>query len=285
MPALPSSRRLDAVACEVFAAELHSRSYAKRACKDGRVLVGEAVAEPARWIHGGETLTLLARVDPDVPPFDLPLEVVHDDDVMAVVWKPAGFPVSGNEHRTIAHALPLALALSSAADALVQPWPAHRLDAPTSGLLVVGKTRRALAALNRAFEERAVQKRYRAFVVGRLEGEGVIDSPIDGRAARTRWEASGFAAVHKAGVSDVRLWPETGRTHQLRQHLAALGHPVLGDKRYGIRGHIYRSSGLFLCATGLRLEHPETGEELVIDHEPAAKFSAYWRRALVMAAG
>ncbi len=271
--------RLDRAATRAFAAQLPTRAAAKRACKRGEILVDGAPAEPSRWTAPGMELALTMRRDTMAAVFELALPVVFEDDAMAVVVKPAGWPVSGNQHRTIAHALPFNLAPSPRPDALPSPWPAHRLDAPTSGLLAVGKTAAALAALNAAFAERAVDKRYRALVVGRLEAERLLDVDVGGRPACTRVVPRLVTPAVKCGwVTTVDAWPDTGRTHQIRRHLAAIGHPILGDRRYATAGPALRGSGLYLSAVGLTLPHPDGRGPVTARADEPPKFASFRRR-------
>ena len=263
-----------------------SRASVRKAMKrgelaaDGVLLIHHALLEPGALIERVEP----AGSDPAV--FELDLEVVHEDAHLAVVVKVPGFRVNGNVHRTIEHALPHNLQPSTAAGALRLPRPCHRLDAPTGGLLVVAKTTPALLELNRQFREREVDKSYRALAVGRLEGRGVVDSPLDGRDAKTEWEAVGHVhALRGDWVTTVCLHPITGRTHQLRRHLAELGHPILGDAQYGIDRLILRGKGLFLWATEVSLNHPHTGERLTLSCPEPHKFHSLrereerrWRR-------
>jgi RluA family pseudouridine synthase len=208
------------------------------------------------------------------------LEVVFEDDVMAIVEKPPGIPVNGNRHRTLEHALPPFLAQSLHPDALRIPRPAHRLDGPTGGLVVVAKTASALAGLSEAFHKRTVQKRYEALVVGRLDGSGRVTEPIDGRDADTTWEALERARTFKPDwVTWVSLSPHTGRTHQLRRHMAHLGTPVLGDKQYAREGLLYRGKGLFLWAVSLSLPHPLTGERVEVQIDAPSKYRSFMARS------
>lgn len=278
LPADAPRDRLDRVAAAAFPDHLPSRAAAKNACERGEVEVDGARTEPSRFVLPGQTLALRPRRDATPSRFVQPLEVVWEDDVAAVVVKPPGLITSGGRPRTLAAALPANLRPSPRLDALPAPLPAHRLDAPTSGLVVVGKTASALAALNAAFAERRVDKRYAAVVVGRLEGEGLLDAPLDGLACETAWRALDHGrAVRTDWLTLVEAQPRTGRTHQIRRHLASLGHAVVGDGRYGERHTTLRGLGLFLAAVGLRLPHPEAGE-IAATVAPPAKFEALLRR-------
>ena len=277
-PVSAEPQRLDRVACTVFAA-FPTRASARKAALRGELVVAGEVSEPARWVAPGTVVQRLEPADANVPVLRRRVPVVFEDDWMAVVRKPGGLATSGNLPRTLERALPFNLKPSSAEDALARPRPAHRLDAPTAGLVAVAKTREALAKLGWAFQERAVEKRYRAVVVGRLDGAHRIEEPIDGRSARTRIEALSHTPALRGGwLTRVDVWPETGRTHQIRRHLAALGTPVLGDAQYGIDGLVLRRKGLFLFALELTLAHPRTDERATWYCDEPGKVGALFAR-------
>jgi 16S rRNA U516 pseudouridylate synthase RsuA-like enzyme len=173
-----------------------------------------------------------------------PLVVAFEDDHFAVVVKPQGIATLG-EAESLARdgVLTSALKPSPLFDGLRKGLPVHRLDAPTGGLVMVGKAKTAVTSLCVALQERRVRKRYRAVVAGALTagdegggeggGWGTMDGPIKGASALTRFRVVGLP-THSARfgcVTTVDLWPVTGRKHQLRRHLAAKGHPIVGDTR------------------------------------------------------
>lgn len=271
-------RRLDQVVAQVFAA-LPTRAGARKACDRGEIAVDGVVSEPARFVTAGDRLQRLAGEAGATETRHVPIPVVYEDDALAVVLKPSGMPTSGAWARTVDRFLPGNVGRSPLPDALPRPRPVHRLDAPTQGLLLVAKTRAAHAALGQAFERHEVHKRYRALVVGALEGEGVVDEPVDGRSARSRWVAlQQDRALRSGWVTTVALFPETGRTHQLRRHLAALGHPILGDEAYGQPRTTLRGKGLFLAADALRFAHPLTGAPLSFELPEPPKFASFRER-------
>ncbi len=270
VPASSPPERLDQVACRVFT-RLASRAAARKAAKRGELLLDGVPRESSAWVRSGQALAYQAPTPP--PLSGLPaLELVHCDPSLAVVLKPPGMEVFGHG-RSVHSALQGTLGLSGRADA-IPPCPVHRLDHPTGGLLLVARTASARVQLGRCFEARKVFKRYRAVVRGRLEGEGEISSPLDGREALTSWRA---AACHRSLAVDwhstLDLFPHTGRTHQLRRHLAELGHPILGDAQHGDGGRL-RGRGLFLWAAELRLPHPD-GDVLHVSVPPPRKFERF----------
>ena len=264
--------RLDAAA--MVALELPSRNRARKEIKAGRLLLDGATVETSRFVQAGQRLTLHAPPEPP-PVYARAVEVAWIDPHVAVVVKPPGLVVSGNRPDTLERALPFSIPPTDAADPLPWPRPVHRLDARTSGLVLVARSLRAQVALGRALQERRISKQYRAIVAGKLLGEGVVESPVQGREARSRWVARRHVrSLHTGWMTELDLWPATGRTHQLRVHCAALGHPILGDGRYG-PVKVLRSQGLFLTAIALTLDHPITGEPLQIRVDPPPKFATF----------
>jgi 23S rRNA-/tRNA-specific pseudouridylate synthase len=186
---------------------------------------------------------------------------------------------------TLRSALPYSLEPSKATDnVLRKPQHAHRLDSPTGGLVLCCKTRPALQAMSIAFEERRVQKRYRAIVTGDLQGSGFIDAQVGGKDALTEYTVptdSGMKvkSLLSKTITTVDLYPKTGRHHQLRRHLAGIGTPILGDKRYHStmeESTLVKGEGIFLWALGLQFVHPITGEPIDISIDEPSKFKL-WR--------
>jgi len=268
--------RIDRYAAARFG--LQSRAKARKLVSRGFIRLNGEQVETSRRVRPGDTLTLAAPPEKPPPVFPMSMEVAWLDEHIAVVVKPPGLPVSGNKHRTVEHALPHNLPPSEHPGALTVPRPVHRLDARTAGLLVVARTGAGQVGMGQLFERREVHKRYRAILVGRLEGEGEVDSPIEGRAALSRYRAVEHTRSLRGGwLTTVDLWPVTGRTHQLRIHCKELGCPVLGDDLYGGE-HVLRGKGLYLRSVALRFNHPVTGEPIAVELPEAEKYASLRRR-------
>lgn len=258
---------------------LPSRKSLKKAIKRGEILVNGEVAGTGHWVQAGETLTLIDLETNPPKDYDLQLEVVYEDEYLAVIKKPAGIVVSGNQFRTIYNALGGNLQPSQQEDALRWPRPVHRLDQPTSGLLLVAKTATALIKLGQLFEHRNILKQYQAVVMGRLPEKLLIDQPLDGQNATTEVVSKEIVpSLKNEWLTLVDLFPKTGRTHQLRKHLAGMGTPILGDPLYGKEGLILKGKGLFLCAIGLRFLHPIQEIEMDIRIPTPTKFDSLLQR-------
>jgi 23S rRNA pseudouridine1911/1915/1917 synthase len=254
-------------------------------------LAGRATTTRSRRVRTGDTLEVVlppaeASHEP-VPDPGVDVAVVHADDQVIVVDKPAGLvvhPGAGRQSGTLVHGLlarfPDLADLVEQGSAVDRPGIVHRLDKGTSGLLVVARTRMARDSLVAQLAARAVDRRYAALVWGRVEGEeGLVDAPLGradanpthmavragGREARTKYRVETRFAVPEA-LTLLECWLETGRTHQIRVHLSAIGHPVVGDPRYGRRGGKERLwlalDRQWLHARRLSFDHPATGERV-----------------------
>ena len=268
--------RMDYWAAKVFE-EIPSASQARKLRKKGLLQKNGSVCPLPVTIQPGDTLTLYPRVV-HRKLYEHTVQVVYEDDCMAVVVKDPGLRTSGNRFRTLVNCLPHNLQPATAKDALPWPHTVHRLDDRTGGLVAIAKTASANMGLGRIFQHRRVQKRYRAIVIGRLEGSGRVTIDVQGKAAASRYAARIHTPSTRFGwLTTVDLWPETGRTHQLRQHVAHLGHPILGDDLYTGDVPNLRHKGLHLWALALDLEHPLTGAPLSVEIDEPGKFDT--RRA------
>ena len=279
---LPEATRLIDYLSGIFP-QLPTHNRIKKAIKKGAIRLNGAVVEGSRWVKYGDIIELHDLEEKPPKIFPLKLEIVCEDDFLAVVWKPAGIVVSGNQYKTLTNALGYNLEPSSQRDAL--PWmlPVHRLDAPTSGLVLIAKTVQARIRLARLFEQHAIRKKYRAIVVGETKEKGIISTPIEGQNTLTEFiRLQVVPSIKNKALSLVELLPTTGRTHQLRIHLSGIGHPIVGDKRYSPPGKVLRQKGLFLSATGLSFEHPLLDKKISLERNMPYKFTTLMEREVKM---
>lgn len=250
-----------------------SRKGMKKAIDKGWVRVNGKPASTGDFLSGGETIELTVSEEKTRPEIDLDLEVIFEDDFLAIINKPAGIEVSGNRKWTIENALKRNLKPSSQPDALTYPEAIHRLDYPTTGALLIGKTRKAVSELNRMFAGKEIRKTYLAVTIGEMDAEGVVTSPIDGKESVSRFKVLNSAFSERFGkLNLLELNPVTGRRHQLRKHLSSIGNPILGDNDYGIDGMILKGKGLYLHSWSLHFKHPFTDEQLAVDAPIPKKF-------------
>lgn len=287
-----------------LAAEIPDRSRAQiqELIKEGLVTVLGGTVKPSYRLTAGDVV--VARVSPEeeveLIPQPMPLHVVYDDDDVVVVNKPAGMvvhPAPGHQAGTLVNALlarfpEIAGFAEGETETTRRPGIVHRLDKQTSGLILVAKHKAAHQFLQRQFKERKVQKTYLALVEGRLQPpSGIIDAPIgrhpqhrqrmavlqrSGRPAKTVYRLIKYLDDY----SLVSVQPITGRTHQIRVHLAAIAHPVVGDAVYGYRRQRLSIDRQFLHAWKLALTLP-SGEA----REFVAPLPADLRQVLVELAG
>lgn len=269
-----------------------TRSQINDVIDSGRVRIGKAsVSSRSRKLHAGERVTVIggaAAVVPPPPAGDpgVPFTVVWSDPQLVVVDKPAGVvvhPGAGNPSGTLINGLlarfPDMAAAVAAGTPAERPGVVHRLDKGTSGLLVFARTAAALTSLQHQMAQRTARREYMALVSGDVDSDaGMIDAPLGradddpvrvqvkagGRVARTRYEV--VERFTTPAVCLVRCRLETGRTHQIRVHFASIGHPVVGDDRYGPRRRgswePLPAGRQFLHAAALSFSHPLTGERL-----------------------
>jgi 23S rRNA pseudouridine1911/1915/1917 synthase len=260
-----------------------SRAEVQHLVADEAVLVGGQPAPKSHRLVVGEIIELLGTPRlPELPgPEPVPIDVRHVDVDVVVVAKPAGLvvhPGPGHAHGTLVHGLLHRFPEIATVGDPARPGIVHRLDRDTSGLMVVARSQDAYTALVGALAAREVDRRYLALVTGELAApRGVVDAPIGrstrqrtrmavreaGRPARTGYEVR--SAWPGASVSLLECRLETGRTHQIRVHLAAIGHPVVGDGAYGGRRLPDGPERPFLHAFALGFTHPVDGRPLVFE--------------------
>lgn len=300
VPAEAAGERLDRVVAGALV-DL-SRARLQALIAQGKVAVDGQVAKASSRLKAGQRVTV--EVPPAEPAMalaeDLPVAIVYQDADLLVVDKPAGMathPAPGTARGTLVNALLAKVHDLSGIGGELRPGIVHRLDKDTSGLLVVAKHDRAHRALQAQIQARTAERRYQALVWGRLaQHQGVVDAPIarhpkdrikmavvaGGRHARTHYRV--IEEFKDASLLELKL--ETGRTHQIRVHMAHIGHPVIGDPVYGKEPGPMRLSGQLLHAWHLSVDQPTTGERLTFEAPLPPEFEralafirrrGYWR--------
>ena len=278
VPVLSERMRIFDYVCVHLSGVFPSKSAVKKAFKNELILLNGKIALSGEWLAEGDKVEVKAQDLGAFKIFPLKLEVLFEDAFMAVIYKPAGFPVSGNYYKTIQNALPYNLSVSKEEDALMLPRPVHRLDKLTSGLLLIAKTRSAQINLGRQFEAQQISKTYVALVKGKLEGEGIVDISIHHQHAKTLYNSVRVEkSLSYSDVSMVELQPKTGRTHQLRIHMAQIGHPIIGDTVYDSE-KVLKGKGLFLSARKVSFVHPVSLLHQTFEISLPSKFNAFLKR-------
>lgn len=305
VPAEAAGQRLDAWLATQL--ETVSRARVQLLLAESKALVNGTPAKPSLKLRGGETVEVLGEPAPPplrAMPEAIPLDIVYEDDALSVINKPAGMMVhagsgatdSARNRGTLVNALLSHYAGLSHSDDPIRPGIVHRLDKQTSGLIIVARTDAAHLKLGEMFSRRQIRKTYLALVHGAIQQDrGTINAPISRDAIRrtrmtTRRDEGARSAVSHYTVLEriesrfgkftlVSVRIETGRTHQIRVHLASIGHPVVGDTLYGAPGTM--KAGLqrkksdpepetlaldrnFLHAAELEFAHPITGKPLAL---------------------
>lgn len=256
---------------------LTTRKGIKKAIKRGELLLNSKKECGSEFVKQGDVIEWVYadKVQP-FKLFPLDLEILYEDEHLAVMNKPPGFPVSGNYHKTIEHALPHNLKPSGEQDALPYPLPCHRLDRSTSGCLLVAKTYAARIHIGAQFENSTIQKVYHALVVGGNIDNQEINFPIDSKTSLSSLElVQSVPSLTNGLISLIKLIPHTGRTHQLRIHCAEIQHPILGDPLYGNPASLLKGKGLFLASTQVSFIHPASGERKVVESCIPNKFAQF----------
>ena len=283
VPKLEESIRLYDYAFEIFHKYIPSKKGIKKALKRGEIWVDEKQGKSGDWVKENQKIELRDLELNPPKPYPLAFEIVYEDDYLAVINKPAGISVSGNQYRTIQNAIINQVNNSTQPDTLKWPRPVHRLDNQTSGLLVIAKTISAIKELSRQFELKEIQKEYHSIVVSDVQKKGIINSPIQNQQALTEFElVKSVKSIKNGDLSLLKLKPKTGRTHQLRIHCANSGFPILGDKLYGEKGNTLLHKGLFLCSTKITFNHPINKDVVEIEIPLPHKFEYRIKKELEM---
>lgn len=272
-----------------------SRSYAAKLLKEERILLNGKPAKASTKLKAGDVLSLdlPAPVALDVEPEDIPLDIVYEDQDVLIVNKPKGMvvhPAAGHAQGTLVNAVMYHCGSElSSINGVMRPGIVHRIDMNTTGLLVVCKNDQAHKSLAAQLKVHSITRRYVAIVIGNLrEDEGTVDAPL-GRSKKDRKkqaidELNGRPAVTHYHVLErfggaytlVQCTLETGRTHQIRVHMASIGHPLLGDEVYGPKKCPFDLQGQCLHAQVLGFIHPRTGEYV----EFSSPYPAYFEELL-----
>jgi len=279
--------RLDVALAKILP-DCPSRAFVQKLIKEGVVLVNGKKEKSHYIVVLGDEIQASVKFPPldDIQAEKIPLDIFYEDEDIVVINKPTGMtvhPGAGCPSGTLANALLYHCKELSNLNDKSRPGIVHRLDRDTSGLMVVAKNNKAHALLAKQFEERTIQKCYVALVEGDVQfDEGVIDAPLGPdpyhREKRSvlaygTKTAQTFYKVLKRlnGATLILLMPKTGRTHQLRVHMAHLGHPILGDDKYGKSRSFAR---LALHAKTLSFEHPKTQQRVEFSSPTPAEFLA-----------
>lgn len=264
-----------------------SRSQANEEIKKGTVLVNGKAAKAKYAVKVGDVITYEIPEDEilDYEAEEIPLDIIYEDEDVAVINKPQGMvvhPSAGHTSGTLVNALMYHIKDLSTINGVVRPGIVHRIDKDTSGLLMIAKNDISHKALAEELKDKKSLRKYLAIVHGNLPNDrGMIEAPI-GRSEKDRKKqavtAKGKEAVTRFQVLErfgnytlVELTLETGRTHQIRVHMAYIGHPVAGDPLYGPRKTL-KGQGQFLHARTLGFTHPRTGEVMTFTAEAPAIF-------------
>jgi 23S rRNA pseudouridine1911/1915/1917 synthase len=258
-----------------------SRSHVQRMIDQGMVKVNGKNVKRNYLVKEGDLIVadVLEPKKPEVLPQDIPIDIVYEDSHLMVVNKPAGMvvhPAPGNYSNTLVNALLAYCDDLSGINGVYRPGIVHRIDKDTTGLLVVAKNENAHRGLAAQLKDHSITRRYVALVEGVLnEDKGIIDAPIGRNPADRKKMAvvqrnsknaiTRFKVIKRyTGYTLIELMLETGRTHQIRVHMAYIGHPVVGDPEYGKKGEL-GATGQLLHAAALGFIHPVKGEYMVFE--------------------
>ena len=273
--------RIDVCVCE--ASEGKTRSFVKKLFDGGQVLVNGKTAKPSQAVRAGDSIeiTYPEPIEYRAKPEDIPIEIIYEDEDLAVINKPQGMTVhagNGNLDGTLVNALLFKLDSLSGINGVIRPGIVHRIDKDTSGLLVVAKNDKAHLSLSNQIEEKTCKRTYLALLEGNLKADSGTVTTYIGRSPQDRVK---MAVVEpdkgKLAITDYcvvkryndytlcRFDLRTGRTHQIRVHTKYLGHPIVGDKVYGIKKQKFNLNGQLLHAFRLSFVHPSTLKEMTFE--------------------
>ena len=286
-----SGERIDKFLSDMLSS--YSRSYVQKLISDSLVLVDNKNIKSNYKLRAGDAITIYIPVprELEVTPENIPLDIIYEDDDIIVINKPKGMvvhPAAGNYDGTLVNALLYHCGDSlSGINGVLRPGIVHRIDKDTSGLLIVAKNDFAHRSLAEQIKEHSFTREYESIVFGNLKNDsGTVDAPI-GRNPKDRKKMcvteknSKNAVTHYSvitrykGYTHIKCKLETGRTHQIRVHMAYIGHPVSGDKVYGIKSERVDFEGQCLHARKIGFIHPKTNEYIEFTSELPDYFKKY----------
>lgn len=273
--------RADILVCEI--SDGKTRSAVKRLFESGFVYLNGKAVKPAQEVKSGDKVevTFPDAVEYTAKPEDIPVEIIYEDEDLAVVNKPQGMTVhlgNGNIDGTLVNALLYKLDKLSGINGVIRPGIVHRIDKDTSGLLVVAKNDKAHLCLSKQISEKTCKRTYLALLEGNLKDDSGTVTTYIGRSPQDRVKMAivppekGKLAItdyrvekRYSGYTLCRFDLQTGRTHQIRVHAKYLGHPVVGDRVYGIKKQKFNLNGQLLHAFKLTFVHPSTAEVMTFE--------------------
>lgn len=257
-----------------------TRSHIKKLFESGMILINDQVKNPSYKLKAGDRIEieLPEPKELEAVPQNIPLDIVYEDDDVLIINKPRGMvvhPAAGNEDGTLVNAVMYHCGDKlSAINGVIRPGIVHRIDKDTTGLLAVAKNDKAHLALSDQLKDRSLSRKYFALVHGNIKDDsGTIDAPI-ARSENDRKKMTVTNKNSRDAVTDytvlerfgkytlVKCCLRTGRTHQIRVHMRYLGHPIVGDKTYGVKKDEWSLEGQLLHAGEIGFIHPETGEKM-----------------------
>lgn len=269
-----------------------TRSYIKKLIEEGKAFVNGKQGKSGTVLKNGDVVsfTVPAPVSLEITAEDIPLNIVYEDSELLVVNKPQGMvvhPAGGHYENTLVNALMAHCKDSlSSINGVIRPGIVHRIDKDTSGLLLVAKTNNAHLSLAKQLKEHTIHRVYIALVHGSFkDDEGAVDAPLNRHPQNRKKRCVDFGEGSKRAVTHytvlqrfngytlVKCRLETGRTHQIRVHMAYIHHPLVGDEVYGIKKQPFKLNGQMLHALEIGFNHPKTGEFMAFSSEYPTRFT------------
>lgn len=295
------NKRIDALIANAL--DDVSRSYVVKLIEEGKVTVNDKLETSKKAKLKVGDLIVVDMPEPEVLEVvaeDIPIDIVYEDDDLMIINKPVGMvvhPAPGNYTGTLVNALMFHADKLSSINGVVRPGIVHRIDKDTSGLLMIAKTDHAHKGLAAQLKAHTIKRKYVALVHGLIPSEtGTVNAPI-GRSPKDRLkmavnERNGKEAVthfkvikHFKNYSYIECQLETGRTHQIRVHMAYIGHPLMGDMTYGVKKPKIKNEGQLLHAKTLGFVHPRSGEYMEFDSEVPELFEIMMKKIVGVEGG